>query len=162
LLEEGLNACMRASQSFVICLALLILLSMSPSNAHAQSQITLGNATTALNGPWKFRTGDNLAWAQPDFDDSSWATMDLTPPPGSFDPILGSSGYLPGWTARGYKGYSGYAWYRLKTNVEVEQTRLAIKLPRNLLVARRLESCAIEITFARTNNKPPNDTFCVI
>jgi Stage II sporulation protein E (SpoIIE) len=132
LLEEGLNACMRASQSFVICFAVLILSSMSPSNAHAQSQITLGNATTALNGPWKFRTGDNLAWAQPDFDDSSWATMDLTPPPGSFDPILGSSGYLPGWTASGYKGYSGYAWYRLKTNVEVEQTRLAIKLPEDV------------------------------
>ena len=82
-----------------------------------------------LNGPWKFPLGDNMAWAQPDFDDSSWGTMDLTPPPGSFDPFLGSSGYLPGWTARGYKGYSGYAWYRLKTNVQDGQTRLAIKLP---------------------------------
>jgi hypothetical protein len=55
--------------------------------------------------------------------------MDLTPPPGSFDPILGSSGYLPGWTARGYKGYHGYAWYRLKINVQNGQTRLALKLP---------------------------------
>ncbi len=120
---------MRASRLISACFLLSLFLGSFAPHAHPQTQITLGNATTQLNGPWKFRTGDNMAWAQPDFDDSSWGTMDLTPPPGSFDPILGSSGYLPGWTARGYKGYSGYAWYRLKTNVQDGQTRLAIKLP---------------------------------
>ena len=120
---------MRAIRLISACFLFSLFLGSFEPGAHAQTQITLGNATTQLNGPWKFRTGDNMAWAQPDFDDSRWATMDLTPPPGSFDPILGSSGYLPGWTARGYKGYSGYAWYRLKTNVQDGQTRLAIKLP---------------------------------
>jgi hypothetical protein len=120
---------MRASRLISACFLLSLFLGSFELGAHAQTQITLGNATTQLNGPWKFRTGDNPAWAQPDFDDSAWGTMDLTPPPGSFDPLLGSSGYLPGWTARGYKGYSGYAWYRLKTNVQDGQTRLAIKLP---------------------------------
>ncbi len=120
---------MRASRLISACFLLSLFLGSFAPHAHAQSQITLGNASTPLNGPWKFRTGDNLAWAQSDFDDSGWATMDLTPPTGSYDPILGSSGYLPGWTARGYKGYSGYAWYRLKTNVQDGRTRLAIKLP---------------------------------
>ncbi len=108
-------------------------------DAHAQTQIVLGNATVQLNGPWKFRTGDNLAWAQPDFDDSSWAAMDMTPAAGFYDPILGSSGYVPGWTARGYPGYSGYAWYRLRVNIQNNSqdvsrgstARLAIKMPDN-------------------------------
>ncbi|HTU51678.1 MAG TPA: SpoIIE family protein phosphatase [Acidobacteriaceae bacterium] len=120
---------MRASRLISVCFLLSLFLGSFAPHAHAQTQITLGNASTPLNGPWKFRTGDDLAWAKPDFDDSGWATMDLTPPPGSYDPILGSSGYLLGWTARGYKGYSGYAWYRLRTNVQDGQTRLAIKLP---------------------------------
>ncbi len=95
----------------------------------ATQQVTLGNATVPLTGPWKFHIGDNMAWAQPGFDDSAWGTMDLTPPPGSYDPILGSSGYLPGWTARGYKGYSGYAWYRLRINIQDGQSALALKMP---------------------------------
>jgi hypothetical protein len=100
-----------------------------PSCVRAQQQVTLGNATAELTGPWKFHIGDNMAWAQPDFDDSGWGAMDLTPPPGSFDPNIGSSGFVPGWTARSYKGYSGYAWYRLRVNIQDGQTRLALKMP---------------------------------
>jgi hypothetical protein len=29
-----------------------------------QLESTLGNATVALLGPWKFHVGDNMAWAQ--------------------------------------------------------------------------------------------------
>jgi hypothetical protein len=36
--------------------------------ASAQQTVTLGTATVALNGPWKFHTGDNMAWAQPDYE----------------------------------------------------------------------------------------------
>jgi Stage II sporulation protein E (SpoIIE) len=120
---------MRAWRLISACFFLSLILGSFAPRSQAQTQVVLGNATTELGGPWKFRTGDNLAWAQPDLDDSAWGTMDLTLPPGSFDPILGSKGYLPGWTARGYRGYSGYAWYRLRTNVQVGQTRLALKLP---------------------------------
>ena len=93
--------------------------------------VTLGNSTVALTGPWKFHTGDDMAWAQPGFNDSAWGTMDLTPPPGSYDPQIGSTGYVPGWTARGYRGYSGYAWYRLRTNIQSGQMALALKMPDN-------------------------------
>ena len=57
--------------------------------------------------------------------------MDLTLPAGLYDPISGSSGYVPGWTARGYKGTSGYAWYRLRVNLQDGQTALALKMPGN-------------------------------
>ena len=82
--------------------------------------VNLGESAVELAGPWKFHVGDNPEWAQPDFDDSGWEDMDLTP---------GSSGYARGWTARGHAGYSGYAWYRLKVNVDGAKRSLALKMP---------------------------------
>jgi alpha-galactosidase len=52
----------------------------------------------SLNQPWKFIQGDNLAYAQPGFDDSGWKTIPV-------DRI---------WEASGYDPYDGYAWYRFK------------------------------------------------
>lgn len=51
-----------------------------------------------LQGPWRFRTGDSTAFAQPGHDDSAWRTITV---PGS-------------WTAQGYAGYTGFAWYRAR------------------------------------------------
>jgi hypothetical protein len=104
-----------------------------PAIVPAQSTIVLGNATAELTGPWRFHTGDNPAWAQPDFDDSGWSTMDLTLPRGSYDPYVGSSGFVPGWTVRGYPGYSGFAWYRLRVNLrDPVEGGLALKMPQNV------------------------------
>ena len=109
----------------------------SASPATPLAHITLGQATFALNGPWKFRTGDDLGWAAADFDDSAWGTIDLTPPPGSYDPITGNSGFVPGWTTRGFPGYAGYAWYRLRVDIQDnvqrgENGELALKMPENV------------------------------
>lgn len=95
----------------------------------APMSVTLGQSSVQLGGPWKFHTGDDMAWAQPGFDDSGWAKMDLTPPPDSADASVGDSGDLPGWTDLGYANYSGYAWYRLKINVQGASRRLALKMP---------------------------------
>jgi hypothetical protein len=46
--------------------------------------------------------------------------MDLTTPPGT---------EATGWTQHGYPGYSGYAWYRLRVNVQGASHRLALKMP---------------------------------
>ncbi|HEX4022303.1 MAG TPA: PP2C family protein-serine/threonine phosphatase [Acidobacteriaceae bacterium] len=89
--------------------------------------ITLGEAMVALHGPWKFHIGDSprtpgsnaLEWASPNFDDSQWETVDLTPKAGSIDPNAGFSGYVPGWAAKGHPGYWGYAWYRIRVRVTV-------------------------------------------
>lgn len=89
--------------------------------------VRLGQSVTPLVGPWKFRTGDNLAWAQPNFDDSSWRTMDMTAESDPSDPSQMAP--LPGWTARGYPKYSGYAWYRLQVDVQSTGRRLSLKMP---------------------------------
>ncbi len=55
-----------------------------PRTKKRSLRATLGDGTVELSGLWKFHTGDDLAWAQPNYDDSSWETLDLTPPGGSF------------------------------------------------------------------------------
>ncbi len=49
-----------------------------------------------LAGEWRFRLGDELAWAETDADESEFDTI-----------------HAPGlWEAQGYGDYDGYAWYR--------------------------------------------------
>jgi len=102
----------------------------TPSAALAESQsaanVALGQSAVPLYGPWKFTVGDSPIdpksgkplWAEPNFDDSLWETVDLTPKKGASDPISGLSGYVPGWTARGHRGYWGYAWYRIRVQLQ--------------------------------------------
>ena len=101
--------------------------------SHWAQQVVLGSSTVELTGPWKFHKGDNLDWAQQDFNDTGWAAVDLTPPPGSYDPFLGTNGFMPGWTMLGDPGYAGYAWYRLKANIQYDpglsEGGLEIKMP---------------------------------
>lgn len=102
------------------------------TTASGSMDVILGQSAAELTGPWKFHTGDNIAWASTDFDDSSWGTIDLTPPAGSANGELGTSGYIPGWTDNGYPNYSGYAWYRLRVQVKNEGGSLSIKMPEEL------------------------------
>ena len=119
-----------------------------PSHAPALLRITLGQAAFPLNGPWKFSVGDSPLdpsngeplWAEPGFDDSSWETVDLTPAAGSYEPIQGVPSWVPGWTSKGHPGYWGYAWYRIR--VEVDPQNPAEQGDRNLKLA--LERIASE------------------
>ena len=46
---------------------------------------------------WKFRTGDDVAWAAPGFDDSAW-----------------ESRVVPdNWNTTAESNYDGFAWYRI-------------------------------------------------
>ncbi len=51
---------------------------------------------TVYLSDWKFKTGDSLSWAKPEYNDAAWDTL--------------ASGVL--WESQGYPGYDGYAWYR--------------------------------------------------
>jgi len=115
--------------SAALCATLRAQNVLAPGASTADPPIILGEPVVALMGPWKFHVGDNLAWASSSFDDSAWGTMDLTPPPGSYDPSFGSSGYVPGWTVRGFAGYSGFAWYRLRVDLQNQQAALKLKMP---------------------------------
>src|ERR1700731_1052297 len=61
----------------------------------ATIHVILGESSVELTGPWRFHTGDDMAWVQPKFKDSGWDTVDLSPPFGSADASLGTSGYIP-------------------------------------------------------------------
>ncbi len=105
-----------------------VIRSLSDSAA-SPVQVTIGESAADLFGPWRFRTGDDPAWVQTGFDDTGWEQVDLHAPDDSHNPELGASGFAPGWTAKGHPGYSGYAWYRLRLNVQGAEGRLAIKMP---------------------------------
>jgi len=52
----------------------------------------------SLDLPWKFNPGDNLAFLQPDFDDSAWVSLKVD----------------KAWEAQGFDKLDGYAWYRIR------------------------------------------------
>ena len=82
---------------------LLLLLVCASTGLRAQTfNLQTGREPVAsLDGLWRFHTGDNPAWASPNFDDSHWPLIRSDTP----------------WTAQGYANYSGYAWYRFKLQV---------------------------------------------
>ena len=105
--------------AFLCMLATLMGGSRMASAEPAQAtRIALRHSTVPLNGPWRFHVGDDPRWSSPDFDDSSWENVDLTPAPGSHDGDAGLPGYVSGWSPRGHAGYAGYAWYRLKISID--------------------------------------------
>lgn len=66
-----------------------------------------------LDGPWRFHTGDNTAWANPGFDDSHWSLLNADHP----------------WGEQGYKGYGGLAWYRMQIQLPARHKSLALYFP---------------------------------
>ncbi len=108
-----------------------------PSSPH-EVAIPLGHSVAPLYRGWKFTVGDSPIdpktgtplWAQPNFDDTAWENVDLTPKEDSENPITGTNGYVKGWTSRGHPGYWGYAWYRIRLRIESAfDTKLALAGP---------------------------------
>ncbi len=106
---------MKKRELLLLALILSACLPLSAQNLSPNAApILLGRSVVALSGPWKFHIGDNPQWADPDYDDSDWEKVDLTPRPGVVDPFTGNPSYVPGWTTQGHAGYWGYAWYRIR------------------------------------------------
>ncbi len=112
-----------------LCVSFLLLECWSSPRVRAQTNVEAPatfsfdrdrDPIISLDGVWRFHPGDDpdgkLGWAKPDFDDSSW-------------PLLRSN---TGWGEQGYKGYSGFAWYRFKVLLPEEHRHWAISLPRLL------------------------------
>lgn len=120
-----------------LILSLLVISASSLAEVHpADSQrtdpavpVTLGQSVVALNGPWRFQIGDNLRWADPNFNDSGWETVDLTPTPQTTLRAVPIPGFVTGWQARGHEGYAGYAWYRMKVRISGAKGPLALLGP---------------------------------
>jgi hypothetical protein len=118
----------RRLSALLICLVVPVALPAQTKPSEA-IHVTLGQSVVPLYGPWKFSLGDSPidpptgvpVWAQPEFDDSKWETVDLTPKAGVFDPLGGFTEYVKGWTARGHAGKWGYAWYRMRVMVSAQR-----------------------------------------
>ncbi|MGD0481482.1 MAG: SpoIIE family protein phosphatase [Terracidiphilus sp.] len=76
------------------------------------ADVSAAAAPVTINAAWRFHTGDDPAWASPNFDDSSWSLL-------STDEF---------WSAQGYRGYTGYAWYRLRLKLPATTEPLAINI----------------------------------
>jgi cephalosporin-C deacetylase len=81
-------------------LTLLLIVGLVPS-MHAQN---------LLKFEWKFKTGDNSAWAGPEFDDSSWETIKA-----GID-----------WENQGHGTYDGFAWYRQEVFIPEDLRKMAV------------------------------------
>jgi hypothetical protein len=109
---------MRSCNNLRRLAALTVLALACAASLHAQS-FDLDRdrePLVSLDGPWRFHPGDSpsapasatspgetptFLWAQPNFDDSAW-------------PLLMSD---HSWSVQGYKGMSGYGWYRFQVNI---------------------------------------------
>jgi alpha-galactosidase len=76
-----------------------------------------------ISGEWKFKTGDNTEWANPEFNDSDWKSIKV-----------GIS-----WEAQGYEGIDGYAWYRVKFFLPSSVKQDAINRDSVLLVLGKID-----------------------
>ncbi|MDE3188340.1 MAG: SpoIIE family protein phosphatase [Acidobacteriota bacterium] len=101
---------MRKLALFVV---LFMILMCDGIRAQTFSLVTGREPVASLDGLWRFHTGDNPAWASPNFDDSHW-------------PLLRSD---EEWAGQGYKDYSGYAWYRFRLDIPAGLDQISLLLP---------------------------------
>jgi Stage II sporulation protein E (SpoIIE) len=72
-----------------------------------------GTGSVTITGPWQFQTSDDMAWANPAFDDSHW------------EQIRGDDT----WGAQTHPAYTGFAWYRKRIDITGADKSLAIMMP---------------------------------
>jgi hypothetical protein len=71
-----------------------------------------GTGFVEVEGPWHFHLGDDLAWAQPDFDDSGWEHLRADT-----------------WGNQTHPAYTGFGWYRKPITVSGEGGPISILMP---------------------------------
>jgi hypothetical protein len=101
-----------------------------PEKESAPASAVSNQTVLVLNGLWKFRTGDDPAWAKPDYDDSGWQDYRIVPNRSELSVAEAvQSDPLPGWQSHGHPGYAGYAWYRLRVQAPAVGGSLALLMP---------------------------------
>lgn len=89
--------------ALLLCLAFL---GVPDGQAHEPATVLIGEENlregVPLRDQWRFRPGDDLAWARPALDDGSWDTVSLP----------------HRWPLGGYPEQGHMAWYRLTLNID--------------------------------------------
>ena len=80
-----------------VCLVILLLAFCLGIAAAEQSRLKIDDG-------WIIKTGDDQAWAAPDFDDRAWKGIQI-----------GTA-----WEEAGFADHDGYAWYRVRVVVPKE------------------------------------------
>ncbi len=94
-----MNKMILTFRPITILKSILLVLLFSQITFAGNTNVPNTNGIIDISTGWKFHTGDNLQWAESDFDDNDWEN------------IL-SDRY---WEDQNYKNYNGYAWYRITT-----------------------------------------------
>ena len=145
-----------------LALAALVLFVAAPCTLHAQdtafltsepsiatnaTQVSIPAATHGtirLEGPWTFHTGDDPGWASPTFDDSKWDKI-----------TVGQS-----LAEQGIDTYSGYAWYRLRVqlqpNSQAAQTQLSLLVTPYYVGQLQVFANGVEVGRTRGMADPPS------
>lgn len=117
----------------LVCLVVLVFTSGASPRLYAQSHpLPAGSSQPVfvLNGPWRFHTGDDAAWANPKYNDSGWEEYWIGPNRAKLDFAEAvEGGPFPGWQSHGHPGYTGYAWYRMRVQTPLAKGSLALLMP---------------------------------
>jgi len=80
----------------------------------AFSAAGIGTGTRPIDGLWQFHLGDDMAWAQPGFDDRGWERLPADQP----------------WGDAGHPKYTGFVWYRRQIALDpTDKKPLGLLLP---------------------------------
>jgi Stage II sporulation protein E (SpoIIE) len=107
----------RGGAGVCCCRVLLLLLGCILLTASARADVfkapNPGTGSVTITGPWQFHTSDDMAWANPVYDDSRW------------EQLRGDDT----WGAQTHPSHTGFAWYRKHIEITGADKSLAILLP---------------------------------
>ena len=95
-----------------VFLFVVLLVSALPLRAQTFDASHWSRGVVTIDALWRFHPGDDPRWALPGFDDSAW-------------PLQNTESY---WDRQGYRGYFGYAWYRLRLKLPAVTEPLGIDI----------------------------------
>ena len=113
---------MRSRHLLLVFLASVFLFAMASQPAAGAEPAAkliipdVGPGMVEVDGDWQFRTGDDLGWADPAYDDSAWEHIKADDT----------------WGAQTHPAYTGFAWYRRHLEITRSASgnqQLAILMP---------------------------------
>jgi Stage II sporulation protein E (SpoIIE) len=123
-----------------VAFRMIVVVLATVSSTHAAQSYDLvahGQQIIALDQLMRFHPGDDIAWANPALDDSSW-------------PLIRGN---ETWYAQGYPRLTGFAWYRFKVTLPSQSGPLALWVP---LIATNFQIYADGRLIAENGDMPPH------
>jgi len=93
----------RGRQMYSLLALLLAALSLAiPAPAQTLNVRNPGTGSISLDKDWRLHLGDDMQWAEPALDDSSWEPIRVDQP----------------WGQQSHPSYTGFAWYRVRLQID--------------------------------------------